>query len=363
MTDILIVDDDPSIVCLIEYNLQGQGYTVRTATNGREGLRQVELRPPDLVILDVMMPVMDGWKACQRIRQISDVPILMLTAKDQEDDIVQGLDIGADEYVVKPFRIKTLIARIEAILRRVTQERQAVQKQVESLKSSIMSTVSHELRTPVAVILNTLDLLLRDAFHDDVERQQYFVASARQNAESLRWLIDDVLMFAQLDREPDVLRRPVSVPVELDRLRGKTQPAQQARNLTVSWYCPEDLSLNADLNKFRHALHHLYSNALKFSPEGGKVTVEAEGNSDGSVMIAFSDQGPGIEIALHERIFEQFYQIDSSDTRAYGGLGIGLAIVRAIARAHQGNVTVESTPGQGSTFRLTLPAASADWEI
>jgi two-component system KDP operon response regulator KdpE len=116
---ILIVDDDPGLRELIRINLEHEGYKVLQASNGVECLEAVREQRPELVLLDVMMPEMDGLEACERLRQFSSVPVLMLTAKVQSKDIVTGLDKGADDYITKPFNIDELTARIRALLRRV----------------------------------------------------------------------------------------------------------------------------------------------------------------------------------------------------------------------------------------------------
>jgi DNA-binding response OmpR family regulator len=115
---LLLVDDDVTLIKALEIYLVRAGYTVTMANNGAEGLKQLYAQRPDLVILDVMMPQMDGWETCQRIREMSTVPVIMLTARGQESDRVMGLKMGADDYVAKPFSLKELEARIEAILRR-----------------------------------------------------------------------------------------------------------------------------------------------------------------------------------------------------------------------------------------------------
>jgi two-component system KDP operon response regulator KdpE len=119
---ILIVDDDPTVLELVQRNLEREGYQVVTAGNGQEGMRVMYAERPDLVILDVMMPELDGWQICQRVRGMSDVPIIMLTARRQEGDIVKGLDLGADDYLTKPFRRGELLARVRAVLRRARTE-------------------------------------------------------------------------------------------------------------------------------------------------------------------------------------------------------------------------------------------------
>ena len=115
---ILVVDDEPRYLRLLEANLLTEGYQVFTAMDGEEAVESFSVNPVDLILLDIMLPHMDGIAACQRIRQFSTVPIIMLTAKGEELDRVRGLDVGADDYLVKPFSVMELLARVRAVLRR-----------------------------------------------------------------------------------------------------------------------------------------------------------------------------------------------------------------------------------------------------
>ncbi len=115
---ILVVDDEPRFVRLVEANLNTEGFEVIKAKNGQQAVDLTVSEKPDLVLLDVMMPEMDGFQACERIREFSTVPIIMLTAKGEEDQRVRGLNIGADDYIVKPFSATELLARVRAVLRR-----------------------------------------------------------------------------------------------------------------------------------------------------------------------------------------------------------------------------------------------------
>jgi len=119
---ILIIDDNPVLVELIQYNLEEEGYEVSTARNGQEGIRSFFMNRPDLLILDLMMPKMNGYEVCKRIREMAETPIIMLTAKGREEDVIRGLDLGADDYLTKPFRVGVLLARVRAVLRRARTE-------------------------------------------------------------------------------------------------------------------------------------------------------------------------------------------------------------------------------------------------
>jgi DNA-binding response OmpR family regulator len=115
---ILVVDDEPSVVNLIAYNLRKAHYQVLTASNGRDALHQARQSRPDLILLDLMIPEMDGLEVCRELRKTSEVPIIMVTARGEETDRVIGLELGADDYICKPFSVRELLARVKAVLRR-----------------------------------------------------------------------------------------------------------------------------------------------------------------------------------------------------------------------------------------------------
>ena len=129
---ILVVDDEKPIADILEFNLVKNGYQVDLAFDGQEALAKTESFRPDLIILDIMLPKLDGWQVCQRLRQDTTVPIIMLTAKDEETDKVLGLELGADDYVTKPFSPRELLARVRALLRRVQSYRD-LEEQAEQI--------------------------------------------------------------------------------------------------------------------------------------------------------------------------------------------------------------------------------------
>jgi len=127
---ILVVEDESSIASFVSLYLRNAGYTVRTAATGSEALSDAAANSPALVVLDLMLPDIDGIEVCKRLRQSSDVPILMLTARDEDVDKIIGLEVGADDYLTKPFNPRELVARIKSILRRSSPERRELQTEV-----------------------------------------------------------------------------------------------------------------------------------------------------------------------------------------------------------------------------------------
>jgi DNA-binding response OmpR family regulator len=142
---LLVVDDEPTLRETLAYNLEHDGYRVVTAADGREALERFRAERPDLVVLDLMLPELSGVEVCRIIRQESDVPILMLTAKDSEVDKVVGLEVGADDYVTKPFSLRELQARVRALLRRSDQQQVAERPAVVDLGRVQADLAGHRL--------------------------------------------------------------------------------------------------------------------------------------------------------------------------------------------------------------------------
>ncbi|RQD76713.1 MAG: DNA-binding response regulator [Candidatus Syntrophonatronum acetioxidans] len=130
MAKVLVVDDEKPIADIIKYNLEQEGFSVLAAYDGEEAIRIALQERPDLIVLDIMLPEKDGFTVCREIRKELSVPILMLTAKDTEMDKVLGLELGADDYVTKPFSARELIARVRAILRRMKEGKKQIQEEV-----------------------------------------------------------------------------------------------------------------------------------------------------------------------------------------------------------------------------------------
>jgi two-component system KDP operon response regulator KdpE len=169
--NVLVIDDDKLLTRMIEDKLTAAGYEINVSHDGQAGLRQMYVQRPDLIILDLMMPKMDGWTTCQRIREISNVPIIMLTAQDRPQDVIRGLDEGADEYVTKPFEMDVLLARVRAVLRRVELSANEPQKEDVAYDDGYLSfnpidrrvTVDGELVKLTPTEYSLLALLIKNA--------------------------------------------------------------------------------------------------------------------------------------------------------------------------------------------------------
>ncbi len=214
---VLVVEDDGNIAQLLKLYLEKDGFIVQTAADGGAGVAANRAFQPDLVLLDIMLPVMNGWAVCRAIRAESKVPIIMLTAKEETDDKVQGLELGADDYVTKPFEIKELLARIHAVLRRYGGESAGGEKKL-TFDKLVVNLDSYELLVDGEKV-DTPPKELELLFH---------LASTPNRVYTRNQLLDEVWGF-------DYLGDSRTVDVHIKRLREKLEGVSPEWALSTVW--------------------------------------------------------------------------------------------------------------------------------
>ena len=216
---VLIVEDDRNIAELLQMYLEKEGYAITVANDGGQGLAKFRSIKPDLVLLDVMMPVMDGWSVCKAIRAEAQTPIIMLTAKGETDDKVAGLKTGADDYITKPFEMKEVLARMEAVLRRggcpdaapQTSKRLVFDKMVVDLDAFELIVDGKKVDTPP----KEMELL-------------FYLASSPNRVYTRNQLLDEVWGF-------DYFGDSRTVDVHVKRLREKLEGVCESWSLKTVW--------------------------------------------------------------------------------------------------------------------------------
>lgn len=214
---ILIVDDESNIVELIRLYLENEGFTAISAKDGNEAISKFRTESPDLIILDIMIPEPDGWQVCREIRRSSNVPIIMLTAKSETFDKVLGLELGADDYLTKPFEAKELVARVKAVLRRSDTKEVEQSKEITYQNLSV-NIENYELRIQgniIEVPPKELELL-------------YFLASNPNHVYTREQLLEEVWGF-------DYFGDSRTVDVHIKRLREKLEGVEGNWQLKTVW--------------------------------------------------------------------------------------------------------------------------------
>jgi signal transduction histidine kinase len=385
---ILIVDDHEPLRAAVQMVLETEGYDVLVAANGVHALDLLEEYHPDLIVADIMMPGMDGYDFCRAVRARPEgvsTPFIFLTARSEREDVLKGKALGVEDYLTKPFHPEELLVVVRARLERAQVVREVVDLEVERLKEQILATLGHELRTPLTHVISYADLILDDAAALPPEMLRDSLVTIREGGERMSRLVGDLLLLIRLDagRLAEEFHQGSRVRDDLGELVLRTVRRYEQR--AVDQGLRLRVRVDRDLPPVRlcepffvDALDRLVDNALKFSrgmgqqvvvsahalpprptdvgpPTNVGPTTELRGQGVG---VAVTDEGAGIAAEDFPSLFERFRQINR-DEMEQQGVGLGLSIARALVRLHGGEITVESTPGEGSRFTIRLPVADA----
>lgn len=350
---ILIVEDEEDVAQLLRYNLQKAGYRTVVAPDGVQALRIVRLGEPDLVLLDLMLPEMNGWEVCRVMRgseQAETTPVIMLTALSDEDARLRGLKCGADDYITKPFSLPTLLLKV----RRLLDQRQALaalRSRSESMESSLHFLV-HEMKNSLAVISGFTDLATEKP---DGGMYLQRIATA---TDTLDHLLADASLLTKLESGVEaLLLEAVDITAAVEELVASFQTAAAARNVTLMLMNRSSGKVQANSTGLWHVLSNLLTNAIKFNREQGHVWFRFD-DVGGRIELSIKDEGPGIPRELFPKIFGKFYRGPGSES--VRGSGIGLYVVKLMLENMRGTITVASTVGTGTTFTIAFPKLPSD---
>lgn len=359
-TSILIVDDDPNAFDVIEAHLYREGYDLFYASSGEEALNLLDSVEPDVILLDVMMPKLNGIEVCRTIKSDSHwkhVPVIIVTALNSKEDLARSLNAGADDFITKPVSGIELRARVRSMLR-IKQQYDALEATLR-LREDLSNMIVHDLRNPLTNILLCSDLLLQtSANRKDLQRLQIIAESSRE----LNSMIDNLLMLAKMDSGKMVLNRTF---VDLNELVSTVtlqfQSISEQKNIRlISKLGESPESLLIDMNLFHRVLENLISNAIKFSPPESVVilTVSYRDESlssdfaNSKVQLQIIDSGPGISEERKRHIFDKYEVGDLMS--GVSQIGLGLTFCKMVIEAHQGRIFVADNQPQGSIFTVIL---------
>jgi two-component system sensor histidine kinase/response regulator len=360
-----VIDDEPAIRLGLVVAIKRHGFRVIEAVDGRDGLQKAREFLPDLIVSDVMMPPPDGFELKRLLStdpQLASIPFIFLTARSGTDDRIAGIRNGADDYISKPFVMDELLARLDALLRRVQTEQKRGREQMkeiarqdmEKLRSEILQNFQHELRTPLMNILTPLELAVNHKFSDP-ETQSNFLRMALSNVDKLESLVSDIIILSNVDLgNLNSVRQSIDFDMHILKPVYKRLKRYKDKELDFTYRIFDGGEVKAPRREFVQSVLHLVDNAFKFSPQNGKVHLELHTGPNGGIKIAVSDEGPGIPLEQREMVFEKFYQISQGNTRAYDGLGVGLTIARAIFQNLGGSVKIVESP-KGCLILAELP--------
>lgn len=395
MPRLLHIEDDPANRLLVRKLLTPAGFEVVEAFDGLEGVKKATEGRYDLVLVDIAIPGLDGYEVTLRLRSeesLKDVPIVAITAEGSRNT---SLSVGCDGFLQKPIDARSFVRTLEGYLKgqkeglspeksgehlraqsqrivghleeKVAALSAANERLVEldQARKEFYRNISHELSTPMTPIVGYTKLLFDQELGELSPSQRKAVGAISSCVDRLRLLIDNLLDVTGIETgrlrfadQPFDLIQCVQEAIE----QTESLRAGLGQKLVTQIPVGAGFGASGDRGRVTRAIAQLLENASKFCPPGTKVGLRLSAPAAGSYEVIVVDQGPGIAPAFLSRVFEPFFQIDGSPTRAQGGTGVGLAVSRGVARGHGGELTLESPCSvelegeefRGCCFRLTL---------
>lgn len=380
--DILIVDDTPANLRLLAGMLTEQGYKVRPAPNGKLALMAARAAPPDLILLDINMPDMNGYEVCAALKDdplTRAIPVIFISALDQTEDKVKAFTLGGVDYVAKPFQIEEVLARVRTHLALYTLQRQltAANQDLRAANAELAAsnadlnafarTVAHDLKNPLSAVIGFSSLLESRFTRMEPEKIADSLHRITRTGYKMRDIIDELLLFARV-RQMDALEiGPLDmgaiIAEVLTNLELHIQEAQAEIVIPETWPVASGYAAWVEI-----VWSNFISNALKYGGDadahipprlelGFTLSGPTSSPPNPQSLITFwiRDNGPGLTAEELAKIFTPFTRFHQEKAE---GHGLGLSIVQRIVEKLGGQVGVESTgtPGEGCTFWFTLPA-------
>ncbi|MFB8788860.1 MAG: response regulator [Potamolinea sp.] len=367
---VLVVDDEPYGFDVVEAHLYREGYNLTYASSGIQALNLIDSLEPDVILLDVMMPEMDGIEVCQIIKSDSrwkHIPIIIVTALNSKEDLAKSLDAGADDFLTKPVSGLELRARVRSMLR-IKQQYDELQATLQ-MREDLSSMIVHDLRTPLTTIMLMTSLLLNNAIEaKNIDRLKLILSAGRQ----LNTMLNDLLILAKMQSGKMVLNlAEVNLSDLAKQALSEFSAIADARKIKLKSKIPEQIyPVSIDANLLHRVLDNLLSNALKFSPPESKITLEIDypnqpvveapkgatallaKSAQKQATIKITDEGYGISEQLQQRIFDK-YEVGNV-MNGVPQLGLGLAFCKMVVEAHQGQIFVEDNHPHGSIFTVII---------
>ena len=361
---VLIVDDVISNVLLLKVLLTNEKFKIVTAGNGTQALEQVKKENPDLVLLDVMMPDLSGFEVAQRLKSnpdTADIPIIFLTALNSTTDIVKGFQVGANDFISKPFNKEELIIRVTHQISLVAAKRLILSKTEELQRTiagrdKLYSVIAHDLRSPMGSIKMVLNMLILNLPAEKIGIEMYeLLTMANQTTEDVFSLLDNLLKWTKSQiGKLNVVYQDVDLVEVTDGVIEIFSMVASLKKIRIREMKPEKMMVNADIDMLKTVVRNLLSNAIKFSKENSEVLVKME-EVDGMAVVSVQDYGCGISEEGQKKLLHTDTHFSTFGTNNEEGSGLGLLLCKDFVVKNGGKLWFTSKEGEGSIFSFSIP--------
>ena len=362
---ILTVDDNKENLKVVSNFLKNEGYQIALSVNADDAVKILEEHTIDLILLDVMMPGTDGFTLCRRLKEdqrFADIPVIFLTAKTDPDDLVEGFKAGGLDYITKPFNKEELLARVNNQISLAHARREIIKqteeiKKINQTKDRLYSVIAHDIKSPFSNISMLISTLAEGYLQPGSEEYEEILQSINSSTQETYALLENLLQWTRsqtgtLERSPE----PLSLEEIIAKATRFLGPHAKKKDISLTYDVPADLTIEADRNMMQSVFQNLINNALKFTNEGGQVTVTGKKQGD-KVTVEVQDNGIGIAEENLKKLFDDKGQFTTRGTGDEKGSGLGLILVSDFVEKNYGTIDVKSKEGEGTSFIVTMPSA------
>ncbi|NVN93917.1 MAG: hybrid sensor histidine kinase/response regulator [Bacteroidetes bacterium] len=356
---ILAVDDNQENLRILSSLLRDEGYKIALALNGENALKILEDNDIDLILLDIMMPIMDGFEVQKKIKEnpkTKNIPVIFITAKNQTDDLVDGFKAGAVDYMSKPFKKDELLMRVKTHLELAGSRKKIIE--MNRTRDKLYSIIAHDIRSPLSGITQTIDAISNGFLEMGSDDFMKIFNLLKQRTTETTTLLNNLLEWTKLHSDnislfPKLTNIHIILSECLYLLKGNVQN----KNIIINLNIPESTIAFFDEVTMHTAFRNIISNAIKFTPDNGTISIDTEDSGD-FVSISIKDTGIGMSEEIINKIFNQNTHYTSLGTKNEMGTGLGLFLVKDFVYQNNGKIIVESKPGLGTNFIVFLPKGS-----
>jgi len=358
---LMVVDDNPVNLQLLFESLGTAGYRILVCEDGETSVQQAKAAQPDLILMDVLLPGMNGYDSCRAIRsqdETSDIPIIFLTALTQTSDKLEGFEAGGVDYLTKPLQLREVLARVSThlslrSLRRKLEERNQELKRRDERRERLFSIIAHDLKSPMATFISATRLLAE--FEPGDESYPEVVQTLKARANRLDRQISELLGWGEYQiSEGRLSPQYIDLSQLILEIVDETEPETSIKQLDVTCTLPESVMVVVDPTAIRTVVSNILGNAIKFTPEGGTLRVSLDRKED-VATISVQDSGIGMSSAQASKLFTRSANPHRPGTKGEGGSGLGLILASEIAELMGGRIEVTSEQGDGTTCTLVMP--------
>ena len=357
--NILIVDDVPANLMVLNDILEGNGYKVRPVPNGHLAIQVALKELPDLVLLDIMMPDINGFEVCRRFKEnklLSEIPIIFISALNDTNDIIKAFNSGGVDYISKPFRAEEVSARVSTHLKLHRQNKELYD--LNASKDKFFSIIAHDLRGPFNGFLGLTQIMVEELQTLTMEEIREIAFGMKSSATNLYRLLENLLKWAMVQQGLITL-----IPEQLELLTVTNESiemireAAKGKNIDIEFDIPDSLTVMADKNILQTVVRNLVSNAIKFTDKGGRILISVEATNEWYIQISVTDSGIGISPEMVKDLFRIDVRTGRKGTGGEQSTGLGLLLCKELVEKQGGTIWAESEVGKGSKFCFTIPSA------